>query len=167
MRPCHLSRLFLLRIEHIIWERTFSTKWTIQSNLIPCLCLSVLVGWELLCPRPPSCSHNNTLVCENFVSSHRCSSMSAPISQHWWAVVGWFYSVLFFLTVFINHFVPSGNEHSAEELVSSPICGRVNMPKEVPLFCAVVYKAQGKKMHLRFMKRSILFIFSAKKALKH
>lgn len=65
----------------------------------------------------------------------------------------------------INHFVPSGNEHSVGELVSLPICGRVNMHEEVPVSCIVVYKVQRKKMHLRFMEKSILFIFVALKAL--
>lgn len=44
----------------------------------------------------------------------------------------------------INHFVPCGNEHRGGELVSLPIWGRVNNAKEVPLFCIVVYKVQGK-----------------------
>lgn len=36
---------------------------------------------------------------------------------------------------------------------------------EVLLFCIAVYKVQGEKMHLRFIKKSILFIFDALKAL--
>lgn len=50
---------------------------------------------------------------------------------------------LLYLIVSVNHIVPCGNEHSVAELVALPICSRAKMPKEVHLFCVVIYKVQG------------------------